>query len=115
MADLFDKVETLRLSRESVATGAVLLYGSALAFDDALLAALQAVTARAPFRHMVTPGGFLMSVSMTNCGAVGWVTDRAGYRYDHVDPESGLPWPALPEVFPKLFSKRPLVMLYSRV
>ena len=64
-----------------------------------MLAALQGVTAQAPFRHMVTPGGFTMSVSMTNCGAVGWVTDRSGYRYDRVDPGSGLPWPALPEVF----------------
>ena len=82
-----------------MATGAVVLYGDALAFEDALLAALQAVIAQAPFRHMVTPGGFLMSVAMTNCGAVGWVTDRTGYRYDRVDPESGLPWPALPEVF----------------
>ena len=48
---------------------------------------------------MVTPGGFPMSVSMTNCGAVGWVSDRTHYRYDRVDPVSGLPWPALPEVF----------------
>jgi len=99
MADLFENVEPRRSSRGSMATGAVVLYGNALAFEDALLAALQAVTAQAPFRHMVTPGGFLMSVAMTNCGAVGWVTDRTGYRYDRVDPESGLPWPALPEVF----------------
>ena len=99
MADLFENVEPRRSSRGSMATGAVVLYGDALAFEDALLAALQAVTAQAPFRHMVTPGGFLMSVAMTNCGAVGWVTDRTGYRYDRVDPESGLPWPALPEVF----------------
>jgi len=77
-----------------MAAGAVVLHGNALAFEDALLAALQAVTAQAPFRHMVTPGGFPMSVSMTNCSA-----DRTGYRYDHVDPGSGLPWPALPEVF----------------
>jgi len=94
MADLFEWVEALRPSRESMAAGAVVLHGNALAFEDALLAALQAVTAQAPFRHMVTPGGFPMSVSMTNCSA-----DRTGYRYDHVDPGSGLPWPALPEVF----------------
>ena len=99
MADLFENVEPRRSSRGSMATGAVVLYGNALAFEDALLAALQAVTAQAPFRHMVTPGGFLMSVAMTNCGAVGWITDRTGYRYDRVDPESGLPWPALPQVF----------------
>src|SRR5215468_1538413 len=99
MTDLFENVEPLRPSRESMATGAVVLHGNALAFEDALLAALQGVTAQAPFRHMVTPGGFTMSVSMTNCGAVGWVTDRTGYRYDRLDPGSGLPWPALPEVF----------------
>jgi DNA oxidative demethylase len=99
MADLFENVEPLRSSRESMATGAVVLHGNALAFEDVLLAALQAVTAQAPFRHMVTPGGFPMSVSMTNCGAVGWVTGQTGYRYDRVDPESSLPWPALPEVF----------------
>ena len=99
MADLFENIEPPRLSRESVAAGAVLLRGNALAFEDALLEALGKVAAQAPFRHMVTPGGFSMSVAMTNCGAVGWVTDRTGYRYDRVDPESGRPWPALPEVF----------------
>src|SRR5262245_29927058 len=99
MADLFENVEPLRSSRASMGAGAVVPHGIALAFEDALLAALQAVTAQAPFRHMVTPGGFPMSVSMTNCGAVGWVSDRTHYRYDRVDPVSGLPWPALPEVF----------------
>jgi DNA oxidative demethylase len=99
MADLFEGVEPPHPSRENMATGAVVLYRNAIAFEDALLAALQAVTAQAPFRHMVTPGGFPMSVSMTNCGAVGWVTDRTGYRYDRIDPRSGLPWPTLPEVF----------------
>ena len=99
MADLFENIEPPRPPRESMAAGAVLLHGNALAFEDALLAALGTVTTQAPFRHMVTPGGFLMSVAMTNCGAVGWVTDRTGYRYDRVDPESGRPWPALPEVF----------------
>jgi len=99
MADLFENVVPPLASRQSVAIGAVVLHGNALAFEDVLLAALQVVTAQAPYRHMVTPGGFRMSVSMTNCGAVGWVTDRTGYRYDRVDPASGLPWPALPEVF----------------
>jgi alkylated DNA repair protein (DNA oxidative demethylase) len=51
---------------------------------------------------MVTPGGFRMSVAMTNCGAVGWVTDRSGYRYSPVDPESGSPWPAMPGPFRRL-------------
>ena len=54
------------------------------------------MVAAAPFRHLVTPGGFRMSVAMTNCGALGWVTDRTGYRYDAVDPDSGRAWPPLP-------------------
>ena len=56
----------------------------------------------APFRAMVVPGGGVMSVGMTNCGALGWVSDRKGYRYSAVDPESGFPWPAMPEVFRSL-------------
>jgi alkylated DNA repair protein (DNA oxidative demethylase) len=48
---------------------------------------------------MVTRGGFTMSVAMTNCGKAGWITDRRGYRYDSIDPETNQPWPAIPEVF----------------
>ena len=94
MADLFD-LETRQTLRE----GAVLLRGQALAVDTTLLAAIEAIAAQAPFRRMVTPGGFEMSVAMTNCGGAGWVTDRTGYRYDPRDPQSGAPWPAMPEVF----------------
>lgn len=79
--------------------GAVLLGGFALPVEVALLAAVEAVAAAAPFRHMVTPGGFTMSVAMTNCGAAGWVTDHRGYRYDGADPETGRPWPAMPVAF----------------
>lgn len=61
-----------------------------------------AVLVEAPFRHMVTPGGFTMSVAMTNCGKAGWVTDRSGYRYSATDPLSGRPWPALPRRFREL-------------
>jgi len=57
------------------------------------------VLAEAPLRHMVTPGGFQMSVAMTNCGAFGWISDRSGYRYDTVDPDSGRCWPAMPASF----------------
>jgi alkylated DNA repair protein (DNA oxidative demethylase) len=87
---------------EYFAPGAVLLRGHALPVADALLAAIAAVTAEAPFRRMVTPGGFEMSVAMTNCGDTGWVTDRTGYRYDPRDPLSGRPWPALPGPFLQL-------------
>ena len=82
--------------------GAVLLGAFALPMEAMLLQALAALVDAAPFRHMVTPGGHRMSVAMTNCGAVGWVTDRTGYRYDPVDPESGLPWPGMPDAFADL-------------
>lgn len=87
---------------EALGPGAVLLRGRALAIDKELLAAIEAVTADAPFRHMTTPGGFEMSVAMTNCGAAGWITDHRSYRYTLEDPESGKPWPAMPRLFLKL-------------
>ena len=73
-----------------IAPGAVLLPGFALPEETALWRVVEAVTAVAPIRHMVTPGGFRMSVAMTNCGTLGWVTDRTGYRYSENDPDSGL-------------------------
>jgi DNA oxidative demethylase len=98
MSDLFEATGSpLDPPRDVMAEGAVLLRGRALSIEDDLLRAIDAVVAQAPFRHMVTPGGFTMSVAMTNCGSVGWVTDRSGYRYDGVDPVSGRPWPALPD------------------
>jgi len=76
-------------SQQYLAPGAVLLRGFAIAESAALAADLRRVIARAPFRHMVTPGGLSMSVAMTNCGSYGWVSERTGYRYDAIDPESG--------------------------
>lgn len=51
----------------------------------------------APLRHMQTQRGHSMSVGMTNCGEVGWTSDRRGYRYSPTDPLSEKPWPAMPE------------------
>ena len=99
MSDLFDSIIPLNPPREVMAEGAMLLRGAALPFETDILTAIQAITAMSPFRHMVTPGGFVMSVAMTNCGAAGWVTDRSGYRYDALDPESGKPWPPMPASF----------------
>lgn len=79
--------------------GAVVLGGFAADDAEALLAAVRRVEAAAPFRRMVTPGGWTMSVAMTNCGSVGWVTDRTGYRYDATDPLTGRAWPEMPPVF----------------
>jgi DNA oxidative demethylase len=85
-----------------IAPGAMVLGGFALSFETPLFAAIQDVVSAAPFRHMITPGGHRMSVAMTSCGTVGWVTDRTGYRYDTHDPESGRPWPPMPAVFTDL-------------
>jgi len=97
-ADLFESIGDLRPSEEAMADGAVLLRGFAKLAEGELIAALHAIEAQAPFRHMRTPGGHEMSVAMTNCGSYGWVTDRTGYRYDPNDPETGTPWPAMPPV-----------------
>lgn len=83
-------------------TGVSVLRGFALGEEALLLDALDGITQAAPFRHMVTPGGFRMSVGMTNCGPLGWVSDRSGYRYQEFDPISGLRWPEMPEPFVKL-------------
>ncbi|HEY0182955.1 MAG TPA: DNA oxidative demethylase AlkB [Rhodopila sp.] len=99
MSDLFDGIGALDAQREIMADGAVLLRGKALPFEAEVARALEIITGQAPFRHMTTPGGYVMSVAMTNCGVAGWITDRSGYRYDSIDPESGRPWPALPDCF----------------
>lgn len=83
----------------ALAPGAVLLTGFALGGEAALLEALARVVEEAPFRRMLTPGGRQMSVAMTNCGALGWVSDRGGYRYSAEDPRTGHPWPAMPAAF----------------
>ena len=97
--DLFEGVADVRPSQETMAEGAVLLRGFAKPVEAELIAALRDIAAQAPVRHMVTPGGHSMSVAMTNCGNFGWVTDRAGYRYDAGDPETAKPWPAMPASF----------------
>jgi alkylated DNA repair protein (DNA oxidative demethylase) len=101
-ADLFERVGDARPRQEAMAEGAVLLRGFARPLEGELIAALRAIAEQAPFRHMVTPGGHQMSVAMTNCGSVGWVTDRTGYRYDSADPASRKPWPAMPPSFREL-------------
>ncbi|WP_425069731.1 DNA oxidative demethylase AlkB [Reyranella sp.] len=85
--------------KEALGPGATVLRGFARKRDHSLLAAIEEIAALAPFRRMVTPGGFEMSVAMTNCGAAGWVTDRTGYRYQAQDPQSGAPWPSMPPGF----------------
>jgi len=92
---IFDPVEI-------IGPGAVVLRGFAAADETALLNDISELSGKALFRHMVTPGGFTMSVAMTNCGELGWVTDRTGYRYDAIDPLTGKTWPPMPASFLKL-------------
>ena len=99
--ELFDVVNGAS-ELESLAVGAMLLRGFARSCERVIMAALDDVLAAAPLRHMITPGGFRMSVAMTNCGALGWVSDRSGYRYDPLDPDTGRPWPAMPAAFLRL-------------
>src|SRR6478609_2691000 len=96
MTDLFAATTDAQPSRENLGEGAVLLRACVRDDEQALLADLRAIIKAAPFRHLITPGGHTMSVAMTNCGRVGWVSDARGYRYDSVDPDSGRNWPAMP-------------------
>ena len=98
MTSLFEDSESDALE-EDLGPGTAILRNIASHRESEIMNALLSVAKVAPFRHMVAPGGFRMSVAMTNCGSLGWVTDRRGYRYSSVDPETGTPWPAMPEVF----------------
>jgi DNA oxidative demethylase len=97
--DLFPDEPAVEQRDERLAPGALVLRGFVRDRGAALLEALGAVTARAPFRFLVTPGGYQMSVAMTNCGSAGWISDRTGYRYGPLDPLTGEPWPTMPAVF----------------
>lgn len=91
--------------RQELCEGAVLLRGFVAAEIAKLISAVNEVAAAAPFRHMITPGGREMSVAMTNCGELGWITDPRGYRYDRKDPVTGKRWPAMPALFRSLASR----------
>jgi alkylated DNA repair protein (DNA oxidative demethylase) len=95
--DLFDSAaEEIRQWREELAPGAVVLRGFAAPVAPAIVESIHAVIAQSPFAGMVTPGGHRMSVGTTSCGALGWVSDEAGYRYSATDPASGRAWPTMP-------------------
>jgi alkylated DNA repair protein (DNA oxidative demethylase) len=101
--DLFaDHEPEQRPRAEQIGEQSWLLHGFALPLIEQILPALDTILAAAPLRHMVTPGGFSMSVGTSSCGALGWITDCYGYRYSGVDPLSHLPWPPMPEVFAAL-------------
>lgn len=105
--DLFDRA-TPRVGKGDeleLEPGAVVLRACAAEDAPALLEAIEQVTQAAPLRHMTTTRGWRMSVAMSNCGQAGWLSDHSGYRYDAVDPQTGRPWPAMPEIFASLAAR----------
>jgi alkylated DNA repair protein (DNA oxidative demethylase) len=100
--DLFGPALEVEQRAQRLDEGAYLLRGLAQENAASLVNALPPIVRESPLRKMVTPGGYNMSVSMTNCGAVGWVTDRRGYRYDPNDPVTGRHWPRMPVEFAML-------------
>ncbi len=82
--------------------GAVQLTAFAREQAAELLRAVTGILHTSPLRHMETPGGWRMSVAMSNCGDAGWITDRSGYRYDSIDPDTGNSWPVMPPLFAAL-------------
>ena len=96
--ELFAAAPPLR-GREPIAEGALVLRGYALDGMPELLDHLHQLLATTTLRHMTTPGGQRMAVAMSNCGPLGWVSDRRGYRYQATDPLNGTAWPAMPASF----------------
>ena len=96
-ADVAPSEETVKL-----ADGAILFRGCASEIAPFIVEAISQIAKTSPFRHMVTPGGYTMSVAMTNCGRAGWTSDRKRYRYATIDPETNAPWPAMPLAFQRL-------------
>jgi alkylated DNA repair protein (DNA oxidative demethylase) len=97
--DLFAALPASLPAHQEIAKGAVILRGFAAGNAAQLIETIAQIAIVAPFRQMVTPGGYHMSVAMTSCGTWGWVTDRKGYRYAREDPATGTAWPAMPTSF----------------
>jgi len=83
------------------------LFPTALAPDAqaGLVQAVMAAAGTAPFYRPLTPGGKAMSVLQTSFGPLGWITDRGGYRYEALHPQTGLPWPAMPQVLLEIWRR----------
>jgi alkylated DNA repair protein (DNA oxidative demethylase) len=99
---LFDHEPPPALPKDVLGAGTAVLAGFALGREEELLSSLKLVVEQSPFRNMITPGGFRMSVAMSNCGPLGWVTDRTGYRYSQIDPQTNHAWPEMPRTFQRL-------------
>lgn len=100
--------------QEPLAPGAVILRRYARERAPALLLAITDIASRSPFRQMVTPGGYTMSVAMTNCGELGWTTNQHGYLYSPEDPLTGKCWPPMPRIFRELAAEAASACGYER-
>jgi alkylated DNA repair protein (DNA oxidative demethylase) len=89
-------------SGDSIPLGEGITWLRRFADSATLMPLIDHVASAAPFRHLVTPGGQTMSAAMTNCGPLGWVSDRSGYRYSSRDPSTGHAWPEMPQEFQRL-------------
>ncbi|MDO8907385.1 MAG: DNA oxidative demethylase AlkB [Pseudohongiella sp.] len=101
------------LQQLRIGPGALCLNEFLILDDAAIISAVQQVTAISPFRHLITPGGKKMSVAMSNCGSLGWVSDRAGYRYQAQDPLTNRAWPVMPALLLRLAQKAALQAGYE--
>lgn len=97
MSDLFS---ANRPSQEEVYPQVFVLPNFTATHD--LLAQINQLSAISPFRKMQTPNGHYTNIPVSNCGALGWVSDASGYRYSSIDPQTNNPWPALPADFIQL-------------
>lgn len=100
--DLFASTQPALAEPVALGADAWLLPGHALPQLTALHAGLQQVLAAAPLRNMRTPRGQAIGAAMSNCGALGWISDARGYRYEALDPEQGQPWPPMPPAWLQL-------------
>ncbi len=95
-------MKTESLFNENIEICPGVIHLPAFADSAQLHSVLQEVLQRAPLRQMQTSRGFPMSVRTSNCGEVGWVSDRRGYRYTQTDPVSEQAWPDMPQAFSSL-------------
>jgi alkylated DNA repair protein (DNA oxidative demethylase) len=105
--------DAMTLERIELGANALVLRKQVLAHERALLAEIEAVLSQAPLRQMETPNGRMMSVAMSNCGSLGWISDRRGYRYSPSDPLTGAPWPLMPELFVSIASEAAATIGYE--
>jgi DNA oxidative demethylase len=102
--------ETAMGAQASAAPGAsgLRLYPGYLdrAAQMALVGALEQIFAAAPlFTPRMPKSGRPMSVRMSNCGPLGWITDEAGYRYEPNHPVTKQPWPAMPQTLTTMWNE----------